>query len=215
MNILTKEQFENLCQQASEVRELFGSSKFDGGFNLPSEFQKELVKKHHKDITHEGILYSFWGIFGGITALALFSSPFQMWGDISSKGIHSFTDVFSLLVLFGILYGVGFLFLFMFYDRFVSGKSRYVRECLKNGIFTVQECISIGYAEYGTIANSTDSVGDARLFVILKDDNGKIYVFENDYIAFVKNVTKAEKAFLIKVDNIGKKKETEVFVICY
>lgn len=46
-------------------------------------------------------------------------------------------------------------------------------------------------------------------------DNGKIYVFENDYIAFVKNVTKAEKAFLIKVDNIGKKKKTETFVICY
>lgn len=174
MNILTKEQFENLCQQASGARELFSSSKFDGNFNLPSEFQKKLVKKHCKDITHESIGYSFWGIFGSCVALALFSAPFQMWGDISSKGIHSFTDILSLLALFGILYGVGFGFFYMFYDRFVSSKSRYVRKCLKNGIFTVQECIPIGCAEYGTIANSTDSVGNARLFVILKDDNGKM-----------------------------------------
>ena len=215
MNHLTKVEFENLCEQSSEVRELFSSSKFNDCFDSPSDFQKELAKKNHKDITHEGILYSFWGIFGGCVALALFSAPFQMWNDISLKGIHSFTDVLSLLVLFGILYGVGFGFFYIFWDRFINSKNRYIRKCLKNGNFTVQECTPIGYAEYGTKANSTDSVGDARLFVILKDDNGKIYVFENDYIAFVKNVKKKKKAFLIKVDNIGKKKETEVFVICY
>lgn len=215
MNSLTKEQFQNLCQQASEVRELFGSSKFDGSFNLPSEFQKKLVRKYRKDITHEGILYSFWGIFGGIVALALFSAPFQMYDDISSKGIHSFTDVLSLLILFGILYGVGFGFFYIFYDRFISKKNHYLRRCLVNGNFTVQECIPIGYAEYGTRTNSIDLVGDARLFVVLKDGNGKIYVFENDYIAFVENVVNVENAFLIKVDNIGKKKETEVFAICY
>lgn len=215
MNILTKEQFENLSQQASGVRELFSSSKFDGNFNLPSDFQKELAKKNHKDITHEGFFYTLCTMFFGIGALSLFSAPFQMWGDISKKGIHSLTDVLSLLVLFGILYGVGFLFFYLFWDRFISSKSRYIRKSLKNGNFTVQECTPIGYAEYGTKASSTNSVGNTRLFVILKDDNGKIYVFENDYIAFVKNVTKAEKAFLIKVDNIGKKKETEVFVICY
>ena len=215
MNILTKEQFENLCQQASGVRECFSVSKFDDGFTLPSEFQKKLVKKNHRELTHSGIFYSIWGIFGGCVALALFSAPFQMWDDISKKGIHSFGDVLCLFLLFGILYGVGFLFFYIFWDRFINSKSRYIRKCLKNGNFTVQECTPIGCAEYGTKASSTDSVGNARVFVVLKGDNGKIYVFEDDYIICVKNITKTEKAFLIKVDNIGKKKETETFVICY
>ena len=78
MNHLTKVEFENLCEQSSEVRELFSSSKFNDCFDSPSDFQKELAKKNHKYITHEGILYSFWGIFGGCVALALFSAPCQM-----------------------------------------------------------------------------------------------------------------------------------------
>ncbi len=215
MNSLTKEQFENLCQQSSEARELFSSSQFNYCFNLPSEFQKKLVKKNQREITHEGILYSFWGIFSGCVALALFSVPFQMWDDVSKRGIRSFTDVFFILILFGIFYGIGSGFFYIFYDRFISKKSHYLRSCLVNGDFTVQECIPIGYAEYGTTANSKNSVGYARVFVVLKDSNENIYVFEDDYIAFVKNVKKSENAFLIKVDNIGKKKETETFVICY
>lgn len=215
MNVLKKEQFENLCQQASESRGLFGNSKFDGNFNYPSEFQKGLVKKHREAIMHEDIFYPLFGIFCGIAALALFFSPFQIWGDISSKGIHSFTDVLSLLVLFGIIYGFGFLALSIFYDIFISSKCRYVRKCLKNGIFTVQECIPIGYAEYGTKISSGNPFGGPRIFVVLKDDNEKIYVFQSNYVAFIQNFKKAENVFLIKVDNIGKKKETEAFAICY
>ena len=184
-------------------------------FNLPSEFQKKLARRYCKDIAHEGVGYSFMGIFGGIVALSLFSAPFQMWGDISKKGIHSLTDVLCLLALFGILYGVGFLFFYLFWDRFVSSKGRYIRKSLKNGNFTVQECTPIGYAKYGRIASSTNSVGNMRLFVVLKDNNEKIYVFESYFVAFVKNVTKAKNAFIIKIDNIGKKKETEAFAICY
>lgn len=215
MNSLTKEQFENLCQQASGVRELFSRGGFDDDFNPPSEFQKQLVKKYYKDIAHAGFFYSFWGIFGGITALTLFSSPFQMLNNTSFKGIHSFTDILYLLALFGILYGVGFFFFYIFYDRFISGKNRYIRRCLKNGNFAVQECTPIGYAEYGTRASSTNSVGNARLFIVLKDNKGNIYVFEQDFVTFIKNVTKAENTFLIKVDSIGKKNETEVFAICH
>lgn len=213
MKRLTEVEFENLCEQAGG-RDLFSSTKFNDCFNLPSEFQKELAKKNRKNITYAGIFYSFWGIFSGVAALALFSAPFQMWNYMPSKGMHSFTDALYFLALFGILYGVGFGFFYIFWNRFINSKNRYIRKCLKNGNFTVQECTPIGYAEYGRIA--TDSIGGSfYLYVVLKGDNGKIYVFGEYYIAFVKNVTKAKSAFLIKVDNIGKKKEEEVFVICY
>lgn len=215
MNRLTELEFENLCKQASGVRELFSNTKFNDCFNLPSEFQKELAKKNRKTLTYAGIFHSFWGIFSGVVALALFSAPFQMLNDMPSKEMHLFTDVLYLLALFGISYGIGFGFFYIFWRRFISSKNRYIRKCLKNGNFTVQECTPIGYAEYGVIP-SIDSTGyDNCLFVVLKGDNGKTYVFEDYYIAFVKNVIKTKSAFLIKVDNIGKKKEEEVFVICY
>ena len=212
MKNLEKEEYEKLCHQASEFRELFSYSRFDDNFNLPSESQKKLVKRYRKDIAREGIIYSFLAIFCGILALSLFSAPFQMKDEIV---IHSFIDALYELLFFGILYGIGFLSFYVFYDRFISYKSRYLKKCLKNGNFTTQECTPIGYAEYGTRADSTDLVGNKRLFVVLKDNNQKIYVFESDYISFVKNVTKAENAFIIKVDNTGKKKETEIFLICY
>ena len=209
MKRLTKVEFENLCKQSSGGRAFFSSTKFNDCFNLPSELQKELAKKNRKTLTYAGIFYSFWCIFSGVAALPCFSVPFQVWNDMPSKEIHSFTDVLYLLALFGISYGVGFGFFGIFWNRFINSKNRYIRKCLKNGNFTVQECTPIGYADYGRMAN------DSRLFVVLKGDNGKTYVFDDYYIAFVKNVTKTKSTFLIKVDNIGKKKEEEVFLICY
>lgn len=208
MKRLTEVEFENLCKQASGGRDLFSSTKFNDCFNLPSEFQKKLVKKNRKNITYASIFYSFLSIFSGILALACFSIPFQMWNDMPSKEMNSFTDVLYLLALFGILYGIGFGFFYIFWNRFINSKNRYIRKCLKNGNFAVQECTLIGYANILGISDLY------HLFIVLKGDNGKTYVFDDHYITFVKNATKVKSAFLIKVDNIGKKKE-EVFVICY